>query len=93
MAQIISLTCFFANQKSNSFLGQDGTRVSRSFFQSLASEYTGFNAGADRKSAIITFTAVLDPVSFQTQKIVSLLNVILALSYLLGYALCPRDIF
>jgi hypothetical protein len=76
MAQIVSMTSFFSERKSNHFADQDGTRAPYSFFDSLSSEYSGIKAGADRKSGIITLTAVLDPVSFQTQKIVSLLNVI-----------------
>jgi hypothetical protein len=82
MAQIISMTSVFNEQKSNQFAGQDGVRTPRSFFDSLKSEYSGIKAGADQKSGIITITAVLDPVSLQTQKIVSLLNVILFVFYI-----------
>lgn len=76
LAQIISLTSFFSDKKSNLFLSRDDSRVSLGFFQTLSSTYTGFEAGADRKSSIIKFTAVLDPVSFTTQKIVNILNVL-----------------
>ena len=77
IARISSLISSYANRKPSPFIAQNDDRIAYNYFESIGSKFTGVLAGAKKKLTIIRFTAVLDPVSEKTQKIVSILNVIL----------------